>query len=139
MKERLLKILKEDGLTIFIVVALIVAYAVLSTRGDEFGSMADLEATLAGGQPTVVEFYSNRCSICLISKPKVDQMERDLTGQATVLRLSVKDDAGRALAQRWGVVGVPTFFVVDGGGEVVYAQAGAPEVDAIKEAVALAE
>ncbi|MGC9348288.1 MAG: TlpA family protein disulfide reductase [Anaerolineae bacterium] len=137
MKERILKVLKEDGLTIFIVVALIVAYAVLRTPGDEFGSMAELKTELAGGRPTVIEFYSNRCSICLVSKPKVDQMERDLFGQAAVLRLNVKEEPGRALAQQWGVVGVPTFFVLDGSGEIIYARAGAPEVDAIKEAVTL--
>jgi len=52
-----------------------------------------------------------------------------------VLHLNVKDDVGLALASRWSVVGTPTFFVLDGHGDVVYAQAGAPDIEAIKAAV----
>lgn len=135
MKDKLIEILKEDGLTILFVVALVVAYLVLRTPGDAYASVAELESDLVSGRPTVIEFYSNTCSICLISKPKVDQMERDLRGTADVVRLSVKDDPGRALAQRWQVVGVPTFFVIDGEGEVIYAKAGAPNVTEIKDTV----
>ncbi|MFP4395383.1 MAG: thioredoxin family protein [Anaerolineales bacterium] len=136
-KEKLIAVLKEDGLTIFIVLALVAAYAILRTPGDSFATSEALARRLQEGQPTVVEFYANSCSICLISKPKVDRMERDLEGRAGVLRLNVRDNgAGQALAARWGVRGVPTFFVVDGAGEVVYAQAGAPDVAAIQAAVA---
>lgn len=136
MKEKLQTILKEDGLTILIVVALVVAYAILRTPGDAFASMEALETKLTDGGATVVEFYSNTCSICLVSKPKVDQLERDLAGRADLLRLNVKNGPGRQLAGRWGVTGVPTFFVLDGDGQAVYARAGAPDVEAIHQAVA---
>ncbi len=135
MKEKLWSLVKEDGLTILIVLVLVIAYAVLRTPGDKFGSVGELEAQLAGGRPTVVELYSNTCSICLASKPKVDQLERDLVAQADLLRLNVKGDPGEELAYRWQVSGVPTFFVFDGQGEVVYRRAGAPDVAAIKDAV----
>ena len=136
MKERLIKLLKEDGLTIAIVVALVIGYAVLRTPGDRFASLADLESELAAGRPTVLEFYSNTCSICLTSKPKVDQLERDIASQAGLLRLNVKDGPGQDLAYRWQVSGLPTFFVLDAEGETVYRRAGAPDVAALKETVA---
>jgi thiol-disulfide isomerase/thioredoxin len=135
MKERLLKLLREDGLTIAIVLALAIAYIVLRTPGDQFASLETLETRLASGQPTVIEFYSNTCSICLASKPKVDQLERDIATQASLLRLNVKEDTGQALAYRWQITGVPTFFVLDGRGQVVYRRAGAPDAAAIKAAV----
>ncbi len=128
--------LKENWFTLLFVLTLAGAYIVLRTPGDTFTSMETLQTALSAGTPTVIEFYSNQCSICLISKPKVDQLEKDLKGQASLLRLSVKDEVGRTQALRWGVRGVPTFFVLDGAGEIVYAQAGAPDVAAIKAAVA---
>jgi len=110
MKERLIQFLKEDGLTIAVVLALAIAYIVLRTPGDDFDSLAALEARLTDGRPTVIELYSNTCSICLISKPRVDQLARDISPQADVLRLNVKDGVGRELAYHWQVAGVPTFF-----------------------------
>jgi thioredoxin-like negative regulator of GroEL len=126
---------EENWLTIAVVLVIAGAYVFLRTPGDAFASIDEVETQLMDGQPTVIEFYSNSCSICLVSKPKVDQLEADLEGQADLLRLNVKTDVGGALAGRWGVRGVPTFFVFDGSGDVVYAQAGAPDAEAIREAV----
>ena len=135
MKESLQRFIKEDGLTVLIVLAIVIIYAYLRTPGDTFASMDTLETQLTSGQPTVIEFYANNCSICLLSKPKVDQLERDLEGQALVVRLNVKDKVGLALASRWGVLGTPTFLVLNGQGDIVYAQAGAPDIESIKTAV----
>lgn len=134
--KKLVDFLKGDGLTVLIVVVIVAAYAFLRTSGDSFESLQALEAELSDGTPTVVSFYSNTCSICLASKPRVDQLERDLEGQARLLRLNVREEVGMQLAARWGVRGVPTFFVVDADGEIVYARAGAPEVEQIKSQVA---
>lgn len=133
--EALRKFWRDNWLTLVVVLFLGGAYVFLHTPGDAFASLEVLEAQLRAGNPTVVEFYSNSCSICLVSKPKVDALEATLTGQAAVVRLNVADEVGRALASRWGVRGVPTFFVVDGAGAIVYARAGAPEVTEIESAV----
>jgi thiol-disulfide isomerase/thioredoxin len=135
MKEKILGFLKEDGLTVAIILALVIGYVVLRTPGDSFGSLTELEAELTAGRPTVVQFYSNTCSICLTSKPRVDQLERDIADQADLLRLNVKGAPGDQLAYRWQVSGLPTFFVLNGEGEIVYRQSGAPKTDEIKAAV----
>jgi thioredoxin-related protein len=59
-----------------------------------------------------------------LAKPVVDRLERELQGQAQVLRLNVMDDVGGALAMRYGVRGVPTFVLLDGAGKVALTQAG---------------
>jgi len=133
--EGLKKFWKENWLTLTVVLVLAGAYVFLRTPGDVFASVEELEAQLQSGSPTIVSFYSNSCSICLIAKPRVDQLEASLEGRATVLRLNVNDAVGRTLATRWGVRGVPTFFVVNGRGEVVYAQAGAPQVAVLEDLV----
>lgn len=134
-RERLKKLIKEDGFTVLIVVVLITAYALLRTKGDTFESIQALQTTFKGTQPTVIEFYSNNCSICLTSKPKVAQLERALQDYANVLKLDVKEPVNQTLANQWGIRGVPTFIVLDPTGEIVYARAGAPDNEAITKAV----
>ena len=125
----------ENWLTLVVVLVLAGAFLFLRTPGDAFASVDEVKVRLTDGQPTVIEFYSNSCSICLVSKPKVDRLEADLEGQAELLRLNVKADVGRRLASSWGVRGIPAFFVFDGAGEMVYAQAGAPDIEALRGAV----
>ncbi|MBC7225674.1 MAG: thioredoxin family protein [Thermoflexales bacterium] len=71
-----------------------------------------------------------------MAKPAVDRLEKELGGTAKVLRIDVMSQAGLTLAREYGVSAVPTFIVFDGGGQVVYAQAGLPDRAAIRAAVA---
>jgi thioredoxin-related protein len=65
----------------------------------------------------------------------VDGIERDLEGDAQVLRLSVTNRVGRTLAMRYGVRGVPTLVLLDGNGNVMLKQAGSPRRKEIIKAV----
>jgi thioredoxin-like negative regulator of GroEL len=73
---------------------------------------------------------------CLVAKPVVDGLERDLKGQAEVLRVSVTSRVGAALAGRYGVRGVPTLLLFDGAGQIVHAEVGVPDREAVAAAVA---
>jgi thioredoxin-related protein len=72
-----------------------------------------------------------------LAKPVVDGLERELEGQAQVLRLNVRDAVGGKLAMRYGVRGVPTLVLLNGAGEVVLKQVGMPErveiIDTVRE------
>jgi len=59
-----------------------------------------------------------------VAKPIVDGLERDLTGQAKVVRLDLLSPVGQQAAHHFGVRGLPTLLVVDGAGQVVLTQAG---------------
>lgn len=65
----------------------------------------------------------------------MDGLERELEEQARVVRLSVLSHAGREVARRYGVRGVPTFLIFDGQGDLVGRQVGFPDRDAIKALV----
>jgi len=65
----------------------------------------------------------------------VDGIERDLEGEAQVLRLSVTNNVGGQLATRYGVRAVPTLVLLDGNGNVVLRQAGSPRREEILTAV----
>ena len=62
----------------------------------------------------------------------MDRLERDLEGQARVLRLSAWGTVGRQLASRYGVRGVPTFLLFDGEGQLVHYQVGRLDPDRVK-------
>jgi thioredoxin-related protein len=63
----------------------------------------------------------------------VDRLEKDLEGRARVLRLSVMGSVGRQLATRYGVRGVPTFFLFDGTGQLIHRDVGRVDADRVKE------
>ena len=65
----------------------------------------------------------------------MDGLEKDLDGQARVVRLSVLSELGREVAQRYDVRGVPTFLIFDGQGELIERQVGFPDRDGIKALV----
>jgi thioredoxin-related protein len=62
----------------------------------------------------------------------VDRLENDLEGQAQVLRLNVWSSVGREIGWRYGVQGLPTFFLFDGAGQLLYKQAGRLDVDRVR-------
>lgn len=69
----------------------------------------------------------------------MDRLERELEGQAQVLKLSVVSSVGRELAARYGVRGVPTFFLFDGKGQMVHYQVGRLDADRIHTEIELLE
>lgn len=53
-------------------------------------------------------------------------IEKDLEGDARVVRLDISSELGRSVASRYGVTGVPTTLVLDGTGELVHRDTGLP-------------
>ena len=49
-------------------------------------------------------------------KPMVDRLEKDLGARAQVLRVDVRSDSGRGLAESLGLKFVPTFIIIDATG-----------------------
>jgi hypothetical protein len=58
-RERLIRILRENWLFLLVIGGIIVAFLALRTTASAVGSVAEVEAILQDGQPTLVEFYSN--------------------------------------------------------------------------------
>ena len=64
---------------------------------------------------------------CLVAKPIVDGIEKDLQGKARVVRLDLFSKVGREVASRYGVRAVPTILILDADAEVTYRHSGMPE------------
>jgi thioredoxin-like negative regulator of GroEL len=70
-----------------------------------------------------------------VAKPIVDGIERDLQGQAKVMRLNVLSALGSHVAQKYGVRGVPTLVVLDGSDRPVEYVVGIPNRQAVVQQV----
>ena len=62
-------------------------------------------------------------------------IEKDLQGQAKVVRLNFISKLGRELARAYGVTTVPAMIVFDGGGGVRYSHQGVPNRQRIVQEV----
>ena len=65
----------------------------------------------------------------------MDGLERDVKGQATVLRLDLLSGIGREAARAYGVTIVPTTLLFDGEGRVVLRETGLPDAGRFRAAV----
>jgi hypothetical protein len=54
-----IQVLRGNWLFLLVVGGIVVAFLALRTPASAVGSAAEMEAMLQGGQPTLVEFYSN--------------------------------------------------------------------------------
>ena len=59
-----------------------------------------------------------------MAKPLVDGLERQLKGEALVIRVNIQEEVGRRLRERHKVRLVPTFILFNGSGEEVWRQSG---------------
>lgn len=59
LAQGLIRLLRESWLVLLVLGAVAVAFFVLRTPASDVGSVAEVDAILSGGQPALVEFYSN--------------------------------------------------------------------------------
>jgi hypothetical protein len=72
---------------------------------------------------------------CLVAKPIVDGIEKDLNGKAEVVRLNMLSKVGRELASRYRVPAVPTLLVLNSDSKVIYRHTGMPDRGEVVEQV----
>ena len=64
---------------------------------------------IAAPQPVLVDFWAPWCGPCRTIGPIVNELAKDFDGRAKVAKVNV-DDAP-ALAQRFGIQGIPTLLI----------------------------
>jgi thioredoxin 1 len=74
---------------------------------------ADFDAFVADHDVALIDFWAAWCGPCRTMEPVVAEVAQKWRGKAAVGKVNVDQEA--ALAQRFGVMSIPTFYVFKGG------------------------
>ena len=64
----------------------------------------------------LVDFYADWCGPCIVMKPVIDEIEKELAGKIEVKKVNV--DENQDEASKYGVMSIPTYLVLKDGKEV---------------------
>ena len=85
-------------------------------------------------KPVIVYFTTPDCVPCkTVQRPALDQIRSLLGEQLQVIEIDASERPD--LAQRWGVMSVPTTFLLDARGEARYVNNGVARVEKLMEQV----
>ncbi len=65
---------------------------------------------------TLIDFWAGWCGPCKMLAPVIEQLGDQYQGKATIAKVDV--DAEQALAQRFGVMSIPTVVILKDGVEI---------------------
>jgi thioredoxin 1 len=68
---------------------------------------------LQASETVVVDFYADWCGPCRMMSPIIEQVAGDYAGKVTIGKLDV--DVNQDIAIRYGVMGIPTLGLFQGG------------------------
>ena len=95
---------------------------------------ADWQAkVLDSQQPVFVDFYATWCGPCKMMAPVVEEIAAEKAGEVNVYKIDNDDNPD--IAQRYGVMSIPTFIVFKNG-EAVAKTLGAQPKEKILELLA---
>lgn len=97
-------------------------------------NQADFDAAVKEKKVTLADFWAPWCGPCRMVAPVVESVAGELGEQAGFIKINVDDN--QALAQKYGVMSIPTLIVFKDGEEaarMVGARGKADLVAAVKE------
>lgn len=71
------------------------------------------EQAIAGDKPVLVDFFATWCGPCRMIAPSIEQLAAEYEGRAVVGKVDVDQEPN--LAQRFGVMSIPTIVVLKDG------------------------
>lgn len=83
--------------------------------------METFQQIINGDKPVLIDFYATWCGPCKAMSPIVEQIGKEMQGQARLLKIDV--DKNQAVAAQYQIQAVPTFMIFKKG-EMVWRQPG---------------
>lgn len=63
-----------------------------------------------------IDFYADWCGPCVVMKPVIEELEKELTGDIEIKKIDV--DQNQEEASKYGVMSIPTYLILKDGKEV---------------------
>ncbi|MEX0622129.1 MAG: thioredoxin [Candidatus Woykebacteria bacterium] len=64
----------------------------------------------------LIDFYADWCGPCVVMKPVIDELEKELSEKIEVKKIDV--DENQEEASKYGVMSIPTYLILKDGEEV---------------------
>lgn len=86
------------------------------TNTNTFTDQNFLDEVLKSDKPVMVDFWATWCGPCVMAGPVVDALADDYKGKIKIGKLDV--DANQEIAQKYGVMSIPTVILFKNGKEL---------------------
>jgi thiol-disulfide isomerase/thioredoxin len=132
----------ERGLLALAIVIVLVAGYSLATRYQlgRVSRQKNSNKVLAGlqpGIPAVIYFWSETCLPCkTVQKPALERLQADM-GPDSIQIVAINALEQPSIADEWGVLGLPTTFIVDTHGQPRRVNHGVVRADHLREQIKL--
>jgi thioredoxin 1 len=93
------------------------------------------QEVLQSEKPVIVDFWAEWCGPCHAVSPVLDKIAEERSGEVRLVKVNIDEEP--ALAQRYGIVSIPTIILFKDG-EPAAAAIGAQPKGAIENALGLA-
>lgn len=79
----------------------------------------------------MVDFFATWCGPCKMLSPVLEEVANDVEGKATIVKVDIDESA--ELAQRFGIMAVPTMVIFKDGKPVKQLQGFMPKIQLVNE------
>jgi thioredoxin 1 len=83
------------------------------------------QEVLKSDQPVIVDFWAEWCGPCHAVAPVLDKIADERQGELRVVKVNIDEEQG--LAQRYGIVSIPTMVLFKGGEQAAIAVGAQPK------------
>ena len=112
------------AIILFVLIIAAIGMGLVRRRGIQRAQNAIQRLGITPGIPTIVYFWSPRCHLCRnAQKPILERMVEEY-GEKYLRLISYNVDESSDMAKAWGVMTIPTTFIIDQSGEVLFVNSG---------------
>jgi thiol-disulfide isomerase/thioredoxin len=112
------------AIILFVVIIAAIGIGLVRRRGKQRAQNAIQRLGITPGILTVVYFWSPRCHLCRNAQKPILQRIAEEYGEKYLRLISYNVDESSDIAKAWGVMSIPTTFVIDQSGEVLFVNIG---------------